>query len=202
MTGNNRRVVKPRTSGGRSWQSRARNFNERMQYLYTTGELSDLDIFFQEDEDPVKVHILILSTNSPVFLEMLKERPADGKITLPDDSRQVFQKLVDYMYLDRLGLKSVEEAVEVYALAYKYQMKPAMKECVQYIVSSMKKETMLAVLEMSANEGAGKKCKENLDHDPSAVKLSETVSQISKESLNCLLTDDTLASSSRPPSKD
>ncbi|XP_076037445.1 uncharacterized protein LOC143022920 isoform X3 [Oratosquilla oratoria] len=39
---------------GKKWQSMLKNGKERMQYLYTSSELSDVDIFFSEDEEPLK----------------------------------------------------------------------------------------------------------------------------------------------------
>ncbi|XP_076050192.1 BTB/POZ domain-containing protein 6-like [Oratosquilla oratoria] len=138
--------------------------------------------------------------SSPVFLAMLNGPLATSKeLTLPEDPRQFFRKLLGHMYLNRIDLESVEEALEVYKLAHKYRMGSAMKNCVQYIASNGKAETMPAVLETLAlyeDAELKEKCKEILDRDPDAVMLPETVSRLSKESLRALLTDDTLAFSS------
>ncbi|XP_076050525.1 uncharacterized protein LOC143031044 [Oratosquilla oratoria] len=193
-------MVETETSCDKKWQSMLKNGKERTQYLYTSRELSDVDIFFPGDEEPVKVHSLVLCTNSPVFFAMLNGPMATGeKLTLPKDPRHSFQKLVDHMYLDRMDLESVEEALGVYAMAHKYEMESAMKDCVKYIVSNVKAETMPAVLDTSVlyeNAALKKKCKEILDRDPDAVMLPETVSRLSKGSLRALLTDETLAFSS------
>ncbi|XP_076049823.1 BTB/POZ domain-containing protein 6-like [Oratosquilla oratoria] len=183
----------------KKWQSMLKNGKERMQYLYTSSKLSDLDIFFPDDEEPIKVHSLILSTNSPVFFAMLNGPQAPDKLTLPEDPRHSFQKLLDHMYLDRVDLESVEEALKVYALAHKYEIESTKKECVKYIASNVKAETMPAVLETSVlyeDAAVKKKCKEILDRDPDAVMLPETVSRLSKKTLRALLTDKTLAFSS------
>ncbi|XP_076037553.1 uncharacterized protein LOC143023000 isoform X2 [Oratosquilla oratoria] len=196
--GSSRRIIMVET--GKKWQSMLKNGKERMQYLYTSSELSDVNIFFREDEEPLKVHSLVLSTNSSVFFAMLNGPLAAGKdLTLPKDPRHSFQKLLDHMYLDRMDLESVEEALGVYALAHKYEMESTMKDCVQYIASNVKAETMPAVLETSLlyeDAALKKKCKEVLDRDPDAVMLPETVSRLSKEGLRALLTDETLAFSS------
>ncbi|XP_076049745.1 uncharacterized protein LOC143030480 [Oratosquilla oratoria] len=202
FAGSNRRanMVDTGTLVGQAWQSISKTNNKRLQYLYTSSELSDLDIYFQEDEDPIKAHRLVLSMNSPVFLAMLNGPLATGKeLILPEDPCQSFQKLLDHIYLERMDLESVEEALEVYALAHRYQMLSAMEYCVQYIVFNVKAETMPAVLETSVlyeDAALKKKCKEILDRDPDAVMLPKTVSRLSKESLRALLTDDTLAFSS------
>ncbi|XP_076050801.1 BTB/POZ domain-containing protein 6-like isoform X2 [Oratosquilla oratoria] len=191
-------MVEPESLGNQAWQSMPMNNKERLQHLYTSSELCDLDILFPEVEEPIKAHRLVLSMNSPVFLAMLKG-PAADKLDLSEDPRQSFQKLLDHMYLERMDLESVEEALGMYALAYKYKMVSAIKYCVQYIVSNMKEETMPAVLETSLlykDAALKKKCKEILDRDPDAAMLPETVSHLSKEGMRDLLTDDTLAFSS------
>ncbi|XP_076050500.1 BTB/POZ domain-containing protein 6-like [Oratosquilla oratoria] len=194
-------MVETGTLCGKKWQSMLKNGKERMQYLYTSSTLSDVDIFFPEDEEPVKVHSLVLSTNSPVFFALLNGPLATGEeLTLPEDPRQYFQKLLDHMYLDRMDLESVEEALKVYALTRKYEMESATRDCVKYIIASnVKAETMPEVLETSVLYGDAalkKKCKEILDRDPDAVMLPETVSRLSKGCLRALLTDETLAFSS------
>ncbi|XP_076050531.1 uncharacterized protein LOC143031046 [Oratosquilla oratoria] len=193
-------MVETGTLCGKKWQSMLKNGKERTQYLYTSRELSDVDIFFPGVEEPVKVHSLILCTNSPVFFAMLNGPLATGKkLTLPKDPRHSFQKLLDHMYLDRMDLESLEEALGVYAMAHKYEMESAMKDCVKYIASNVKAETMPAVLETSVlyeDAALKKKCKEILYRDPDAVMLPEAVSRLSKGSLRALLTDETLAFSS------
>ncbi|XP_076050411.1 uncharacterized protein LOC143030986 [Oratosquilla oratoria] len=192
-------MVETETLVSQAWESMA-DSNERLQYLYTSSELSDLDIFFPGNEDPIKVHRLVLSMSSPVFLGMLKGPLVTGKeLTLPEDPRQFFRKLLGHMYLNRMDLESVEEALEVYKLAHKYRVGSAKKNCVQYITSNVKAETMTAVLEtllLYEDAALKKKCKEILDRDPDAVMLPETVSRLSKEGLRALLTDETLAFSS------
>ncbi|XP_076051001.1 uncharacterized protein LOC143031266 [Oratosquilla oratoria] len=192
-------MVETGALGGQAWESMA-DSNERLQYLYTSSELSDLDIFFPGDEDPIKAHRLVLSMSSPVFLAELKGPQAAGKLTLSEDPRQSFRKLLGHMYQNRMELESVEEALEVYKLAHKYRVGSAKKNCVQYIIASnVKAETMPAVLETSVlyeNATLKKKCKEILERDPDAVMLPETVSRLSKEGLRLLLTDETLAFSS------
>ncbi|XP_076050498.1 uncharacterized protein LOC143031027 [Oratosquilla oratoria] len=192
-------MVETGALGDQAWESMA-DSNERLQYLYTSSELSDLDIFFPGDEDPIKAHRLVLSMSSPVFLANLKGPQAAGKLTLSEDPRQSFRKLLGHMYQNRMDLESVEEALEVYKLAHKYRVGSAKKNCVQYIIASnVKAETMPEVLETSVlyeDAALKKKCKEILDRDPDAVMLPETVSRLSKEGLRALLTDETLAFSS------
>ncbi|XP_076050530.1 uncharacterized protein LOC143031045 isoform X2 [Oratosquilla oratoria] len=47
-------MVETETSCDKKWQSMLKNGKERTQYLYTSRELSDVDIFFPGDEEPVK----------------------------------------------------------------------------------------------------------------------------------------------------
>ncbi|XP_076050298.1 uncharacterized protein LOC143030922 [Oratosquilla oratoria] len=192
-------MVETGSLGDQAWQSMPKSNKERLQHLYISSELSDLDIFFPEVEEPIKAHRLVLSMNSPVFFAMLKGPLAVDMLTLSEDPRQSFLKLLEHMYLERMDLESVEEALGMYALAHKYKMVSAIKYCAQYIASNVKEETMPAVLDTSVlyeDAALKKKCKEILDRDPDAVMMPETVSHLSKETLRDLLTDETLAFSS------
>ncbi|XP_076052330.1 BTB/POZ domain-containing protein 3-like [Oratosquilla oratoria] len=186
---------------GKDWQFLMKNIKERLQYVYTSEEEnSDLDIVFPEYELTFKAHRMILSISSSVFGAMLMGPLATGKeLILPMDSPHTFQKLLDHIYLDQMDLESVKQALEVYALAHKYQMESVRETCVQYIISNMKEETLLAVLETSVvyeDKVLNNKCKEMLDLKPDTSLLSETVSYLSKESLKNLLMDRSLKFSS------
>ncbi|XP_076050542.1 BTB/POZ domain-containing protein 6-like isoform X2 [Oratosquilla oratoria] len=161
-------MVEKGTLGGQPWQMVLRGNMECLEYLHTSGEYSDLDIIFPEGVC-IKAHRLILSMKSPVFGAMLMGPMATtGKqLNLPEDPHEVFQKLLDHTYLDRMDLESVEEALEVYTLAHKYLMEPARKTCLQM-----------------------------LSRDPDAVMSSETVSHLSKEALRDLLKRDDICFSS------
>ncbi|XP_076049451.1 BTB/POZ domain-containing protein 2-like [Oratosquilla oratoria] len=119
-------MVETGTLGGQPWQMVVRGNMECLEYLYTSGEYSDLDIIFLEGVC-IKAHRMILSMKSPVFGAMLMGPMATtGKqLNLPEDPHEVFRKLLEHTYLDRMDLESVEEALEVYTLAHKYLMEPA-----------------------------------------------------------------------------
>ncbi|XP_076050791.1 BTB/POZ domain-containing protein 2-like isoform X2 [Oratosquilla oratoria] len=137
--------------------------------MVETGKHSDLDIIFPEDGVCIKAHRLILSMKSPVLDDMLMgPKAATGEpLTLTQDSHEVFRKLLDHTYLDRMDLGSVEEAVKVYALAHKYKMESAKKACVQM-----------------------------LNRDPDAVMSPEMVSHLNQETLRDLLKSDDMGFSS------
>ncbi|XP_076051004.1 uncharacterized protein LOC143031267 isoform X2 [Oratosquilla oratoria] len=63
-------MVETGALGGQAWESMA-DSNERLQYLYTSSELSDLDIFFPGDEDPIKYIIAsnVKAETMPAVLE-------------------------------------------------------------------------------------------------------------------------------------
>ncbi|XP_076052593.1 BTB/POZ domain-containing protein 6-like [Oratosquilla oratoria] len=193
-------MVEMGTLDEQAWQMTLWGNMECLEYLYASCEYSDLDIIFREGVC-IKAHRLILSMKSPVFSAMLMGPMATtGKqLNLPEDSHEVFQKLLDYTYLDRMDLESVEEALEVYAMAHKYLMESARKTCLQYILSNLREETTLAALETSVAYGDKElkdKCIEMLCRDPDAVMSSETVSHLSKETLRNLLKSDDIGFSS------
>ncbi|XP_076052424.1 BTB/POZ domain-containing protein 6-B-like isoform X1 [Oratosquilla oratoria] len=103
---------------GKEWQFLMKNIKERLQYMYTSEEYSDLDIVFPKYELTFKAHRVILSMSSSVFGTMLMGPLATGKeLILPKDSPHAFQKLLDHIYVDQMDLESVKQALEVYALA-------------------------------------------------------------------------------------
>ncbi|XP_076050487.1 BTB/POZ domain-containing protein 6-B-like [Oratosquilla oratoria] len=162
-------MVKTGTLGDQAWQMVLNNNTECLEYLYTSAKHSDLDIIFPEDGVCIKAHRLILSMKSPVLDDMLMgPKAATGEpLTLPQDSHEVFRKLLDHTYLDRMDLGSVEEAVKVYALAHKYKMESAKKACVQM-----------------------------LNRDPDAVMSPEMVSHLNQETLRDLVKSDYIGFSS------
>ncbi|XP_076052472.1 BTB/POZ domain-containing protein 6-like [Oratosquilla oratoria] len=193
-------MVEMGTLDEQAWQMTLWGNMECLEYLYASCEYSDLDIIFSEGVC-IKAHRLILSMKSPVFSAMLMGPMATtGKqLNLPEDSHEVFRKLLDYTYLDRMDLESVEEALEVYAMAHKYLMESARKTCLQYILSNLREEMTLAALETSVVHGDKElkdKCIEMLSRDPDAVMSSETVSHLSKETLRDLLKSDDICFSS------
>ncbi|XP_076052475.1 BTB/POZ domain-containing protein 6-like [Oratosquilla oratoria] len=198
-------MVEMGTLDEQAWQMTLWGNMECLEYLYASCEYSDLDIIFSEGVC-IKAHRLILSMKSPVFSAMLMGPMATGKqLNLPEDPHEVFRKLLDYTYLDRMDLESVEEALEVYAMAHKYLMESARKTCLQYILSNLREEMTLAALETSVAHGDKElkdKCIEMLCRDPDAVMSSETVSHLSKETLrNLLKSDDICFSSEAVPFK-
>ncbi|XP_076056202.1 BTB/POZ domain-containing protein 6-B-like [Oratosquilla oratoria] len=107
-----------------------KNSKERLQYMYTPDENSDLDIVFPEYELTFKAHRVILSMSSSVFGTMLMGPLATEKeLILPKDSPHAFQKLLDHIYVDQMDLESVKQALEVYAIAHKYRMFSARETC-------------------------------------------------------------------------
>ncbi|XP_076050368.1 uncharacterized protein LOC143030955 isoform X2 [Oratosquilla oratoria] len=64
-------MVETGALGDQAWESMA-DSNERLQYLYTSSELSDLNIFFPGDEDPIKyIASNVKAETMPAVLETL-----------------------------------------------------------------------------------------------------------------------------------
>ncbi|XP_076045425.1 uncharacterized protein LOC143027776 [Oratosquilla oratoria] len=53
-----------------AWQSNLTTVHERLQYLYKSGQYSDLSISFPDYQENVTVHKLVLAMSSPVFGSM------------------------------------------------------------------------------------------------------------------------------------
>ncbi|XP_076062192.1 BTB/POZ domain-containing protein 2-like isoform X2 [Oratosquilla oratoria] len=152
-------TVKPRCQDG-GWQLALQNVTERLQYLYSTREHTDLEIVLPEYDEKFKAHRLVLIMSSPVFETMLTGSMAvEKELTLYEDSPQAIRRLLDCMYKDSMDLESIDEALEVYAAAHKYQLDVARRICSELLdkkpddvmgadcVSMIRKETMKNLLQ-------------------------------------------------------
>ncbi|XP_076062202.1 BTB/POZ domain-containing protein 6-A-like [Oratosquilla oratoria] len=192
-------TVKPRCQAG-GWQLSLQNVTERLQYLYSTGEHTDLEIVLPEYDEKFKVHRLVLIMSSPVFETMLTGSIAvEKELTLYEDSPKAIHRLLDYMYKDRMDLGSIDEALEVYAAAHKYQLDVARRICSEYIISNLTEEKTLVALEASLlyeDLNMNNKCNELLVEKADDVMGADCVSMLRKETMKNLLQREDLEVSS------
>ncbi|XP_076062193.1 BTB/POZ domain-containing protein 6-A-like isoform X1 [Oratosquilla oratoria] len=192
-------TVKPRCQDG-GWQLALQNVTERLQYLYSTREHTDLEIVLPEYDEKFKAHRLVLIMSSPVFETMLTGSMAvEKELTLYEDSPQAIRRLLDCMYKDSMDLESIDEALEVYAAAHKYQLDVARRICSEYIISNLTEEKTLVALDASLlyeDLNMNNKCNELLDEKPDDVMGADCVSMIRKETMKNLLQREDLEVSS------
>ncbi|XP_076062191.1 BTB/POZ domain-containing protein 6-A-like isoform X1 [Oratosquilla oratoria] len=192
-------TVKPRCQDG-GWQLALQNVTERLQYLYSTREHTDLEIVLPEYDEKFKAHRLVLIMSSPVFETMLTGSMAvEKELTLYEDSPQAIRRLLDCMYKDSMDLESIDEALEVYAAAHKYQLDVARRICSEYIISNLTEEKTLVALDASLlyeDLNMNNKCNELLDKKPDDVMGADCVSMIRKETMKNLLQREDLEVSS------
>ncbi|XP_076061645.1 BTB/POZ domain-containing protein 2-like [Oratosquilla oratoria] len=192
-------TVKPRCQAG-GWQLSLQNVTERLQYLYSAREHTDLEIVLPEYDEKFKVHRLVLIMSSPVFETMLTgSMSVEKELTLYEDSPKAIRRLLDCMYKDSMDLESIDEALEVYAAAHKYQLDVARRICSEYIISNLTEEKTLVALDASLlyeDLNMNNKCNELLDKKPDDVMSADCVSMIRKETMKNLLQREDLEVSS------
>ncbi|XP_076035532.1 BTB/POZ domain-containing protein 6-A-like isoform X2 [Oratosquilla oratoria] len=173
------------------WQLAMPTTKERLRYLYTTNQYSDLDIVLSDEGDIFQAHKLVLAMSSPVFGAMLMGPMAEGnQITLHGDSPLAFRKLLDFMYLDNMELDSIDMALEVYEAAHKYQLEAARGICSQYIISNVTTGTALPALEAAIlfdDEAMDNKCTQIMNQNPDAVMSSENIGVLKRDFFKNLL---------------
>ncbi|XP_076037539.1 BTB/POZ domain-containing protein 6-A-like [Oratosquilla oratoria] len=181
-----------------AWQSNLTSVHERLQYLYKLGQYSDLSITFPDYQENVTVHKLVLAMSSPVFGSMFMGASGVGSELFLHDSPKKFYKLLDYMYQDRMDLHSVDEALEVYAIAIKYKVEGAIRRCSRFIIENLTPNTTLAALEASLRSGdvaMQNGCLKMLNEDSDGAIEPKAVEGLKLESLKGLIQKDLHVSS-------
>ncbi|XP_076032975.1 BTB/POZ domain-containing protein 2-like [Oratosquilla oratoria] len=181
-----------------AWQNNLTTLHERFQHIYQTGALSDLTIGFSKDNTTVSVHRLVLSVSSPVLEPMLTGPSPVGKDLILQDSPETFTKLLDHMYVGKMDLQSVEEALRVYATSYKYQVHSADKECSQYLGNQLTANNTLIIFEAAVDyddKELQDLCVKMMNKDPDAAIAPASVIHLRKETLMGFLKSELLVSS-------
>ncbi|XP_076045457.1 BTB/POZ domain-containing protein 6-B-like [Oratosquilla oratoria] len=181
-----------------AWQSNLTTVHERLQYLYKSGQYSDLSITFPDYQENVTVHKLVLAMSSPVFGSMFMGASGVGSELFLHDSPKRFYKILDHMYQDRMDLHSVDEALELYAIAIKYKVEGAIRRCSKFIIENLTPNTTLAALEASLRSGdvaMQNRCLKMLNKDPDGTIEPKAVEGLKLETLKGLIQKDLYVSS-------
>ncbi|XP_076044890.1 BTB/POZ domain-containing protein 6-A-like isoform X2 [Oratosquilla oratoria] len=181
-----------------AWQSNLTTVHERLQYLYKSGQYSDLSISFPDYQENVTVHKLVLAMSSPVFGSMFMGASGVGSELFLHDSPKKFYKLLDHMYQDRMDLHSVDEALDLYTIAIKYKVEGAIRTCSKFIIENLTPNTTLAALEASLRSGdvaMQNKSLEMLNKDPDGTIEPKAVEGLKLETLKGLIHKDLYVSS-------
>ncbi|RZF40372.1 hypothetical protein LSTR_LSTR008802 [Laodelphax striatellus] len=129
------------------WQISCRTIKDRMSKLYKSSYLTDC-VFIVGDTNikEYKLHSLILSMASPVFEDLLSD-DTNKEIKISDVESDVFDQILEYIYLDLLHLESVEKAQSLYRAAQKFKLTLIIERAVQLMMSNMSIDNIWPTME-------------------------------------------------------
>ncbi|XP_058446293.1 BTB/POZ domain-containing protein 3-like isoform X1 [Malaya genurostris] len=109
----------------------------RMQFLLDTTKWTDCQFLVGQEPniETFDAHKLILSLASPVFETMFHgalAEPGNVPIRIVDVKPEVFRKLLQYMYTDKINPDSFDVFM-IYLAAQKYMLSQAKEQCIAYL---------------------------------------------------------------------
>lgn len=91
--------------------------------LYSNDVKKDIKFIFDDSNTEIRAHKLILETVSPVFETMFNGSFAEKDTAIIRHIEpQIFQKLIDVIYMQKVAVSSLEEAVELCNAAEMYDI--------------------------------------------------------------------------------
>ncbi|XP_026285794.1 BTB/POZ domain-containing protein 6-B isoform X2 [Frankliniella occidentalis] len=119
------------------WQVTKTTIRERGQQLLETGQWSDCKFIVgtEPHQQAFEGHKVFLAMSSPVFEAMFFGGMAekDGAIHIFDVQPEGFKALLEYIYSDKISLRSFDQACELCYVAKKYMLPHLVRECTKYI---------------------------------------------------------------------
>lgn len=119
------------------WQVTKTTVCERGQQLLETGQWSDCKFIVgtEPHQQAFDGHKVFLAMSSPVFEAMFFGGMAEkeGPIHIFDVQPEGFKALLEYIYSDKINLRSFDQACELCYVAKKYMLPHLVRECTKYI---------------------------------------------------------------------
>ncbi|CAK1549979.1 unnamed protein product [Leptosia nina] len=118
---------------------------ERVNKLLVSYNWSDCKFLVCEKE--FQAHKLILATSSPVFEAMFYgPLSTNNNIIITDIDPSIFQLLLNFIYTDKVDIKSIEEAYDLLYVSKKYLLDTLTDICLEYVQSAMSVDNVIYIL--------------------------------------------------------
>ncbi|XP_026328664.1 kelch-like protein 40 [Hyposmocoma kahamanoa] len=118
---------------------------DRVKKLLVSYEWSDC--CFSVSGKEFKAHKLILCISSPVFEAMFYGPLSSSDcIVVPDIEPDIFQQLLNFIYTDKVELRSIEEALELLYAAKKYLLNELTDMCITYVKDHISIDNIITIL--------------------------------------------------------
>ncbi|XP_067127068.1 BTB/POZ domain-containing protein 2-like [Centruroides vittatus] len=178
-----------------AWQSVTRNLNEKIAYLLTTKELSDITLIVGENKNSFLSHKLLLSMYSEVFCNMIYGSVLndDYKIILSDDNSTAVDIFLKHIYVNEITLHSISEATSVLRFAHKYKVTSLKKICVTYLNNHLCQDYIFEIYETAKDineEPLRETCWRFIKDDISEVIKNEKLLSVKFETMLDIVSND------------
>jgi len=88
------------------------------------------DVSFDIDGTIIACHRCILATKSEYFNKLFALSTFEQKITMKETNAQLFEKIIRYIYLQSILFESVEELIEIFYLADRFDLPQLIETCI------------------------------------------------------------------------
>lgn len=118
---------------------------DRVKKLLISYEWSDC--CFAVSGKDFKAHKLILCISSPVFEAMFYGPLSSSDcVVVPDIEPDIFQQLLNFIYTDKVEIRSIEEALELLYAAKKYLLDELTDICITYVQDHLSIDNIITIL--------------------------------------------------------
>lgn len=151
------------------WQINRNTVLERNKYMFNNSLMSDIKFAFP-NKQTIPAHKYVLAISSPVFFAMFYGDLAEQRETvdITDCDSDIFLQFLRYLYCDDANFPDVNNAIQVWHLADKYDLPSLATECVNFIEAAMEPLNAFDVIPYARrfnHEGLEKVCWEIIDYN-------------------------------------
>ncbi|XP_067126028.1 BTB/POZ domain-containing protein 2-like [Centruroides vittatus] len=180
-----------------SWQSNSPSIQDKLLYLMATKEMCDVNVIIGQDKQLFTTHTFLLSMFSEVFQKMFLGHTTNEMINieLPDDNVEAFHVFLEYIYTNKVILRSVDEAISSIHFAEKYSVKHMVDVCVLYLTNNITPYSALKIYEISSEKRKNElkfKCWQYIIENASVIVKQNYIKQVTFQTMMDIVSEDRL----------
>ena len=173
------------------WQISRDTLLGRNKYMFNNSLMSDIKFAFP-NEQIIPAHKYVLAISSPVFFAMFYGGLAEQRETvdITDCDLEVFLQFLRYLYCEDASFKDVNNAIEVWHLADKYDLPSLANECVNFVEAVMEPLNAFQVIPCARrfnHKGLENVCWEIIDYNAQEIIANESFRDLKHEHLHSFL---------------
>ena len=179
------------SSSGEKWQISRDTLLERNKYMFNNSLMSDIKFAFP-NEQIIPAHKYVLAISSPVFFAMFYGGLAEQgeTVDITDCDPDVFLQFLRYLYCEDASFIDVNNAIEVWHLADKYDLPSLAKECVNFVEAAMEPLIAFRVIPCARrfnHKGLENVCWEIIGYKAQEIIANESFLDLKPEHLHSFL---------------